>query len=121
MERRNGRKIKMTLPANVPDTEFSEEFVDFQKNRMALSYYKYGPVSNAFPSRVDAIETAERYLELYKQSGNKERLVDAANYLMIEFMHPKHPDAHFKATDSKGSPGRKWHGEVDFSQRKNSI
>ena len=31
--------------------------------------------------------------------------MDAANYLMFEFMYPQHPKAHFKATDSKDSSG----------------
>jgi hypothetical protein len=38
--------------------------------------------------------------------GNAEYLVDAANFLMIEFMHPAHPAAHYRATDASGSPGR---------------
>lgn len=111
----------MSLPANVPDSEFSEQFVAFMKNRMALSYFKYGSVTQVFPKLVDAMLTAEKYITLYKETGNKERLVDAANYLMIEFMHPKHENAHFEATDSSSSPGRKWRGEPDFSQRNNKI
>lgn len=39
------------------------------------------------------IETFERY--------NTEYLLDAANYLMFEFMYPQHPKAHFRATDSQ--------------------
>jgi hypothetical protein len=40
------------------------------------------------------------------EPGNAEYLVDAANFLMIEFMHPAHPNAHYAATDKEGSPGR---------------
>ena len=44
-------------------------------------------------------------LKKYNSTGNTEYLVDAANYLMFEFMYPQHPKAHFKATDSKDSAG----------------
>jgi hypothetical protein len=44
-------------------------------------------------------------IELYKQTGNKEHLVDAANFLRIEYKYPKHPKAHFRGTDSRESPG----------------
>jgi hypothetical protein len=32
--------------------------------------------------------------------------MDVANFAMIEFMLPRHPQAHFKGTDDDGSPGR---------------
>jgi hypothetical protein len=49
------------------------------------------------------------------------KVIDLANYAMIEFMHPRHPEAHFRATESRESPGRKWHGEVDFNALPNRI
>jgi hypothetical protein len=104
---------------SLPESEFSDHFVHLMMNRMGMSYYKYGPCHRAFPKLVDALATMEKYVELYKQTGNRERLVDAANYLMIEFMYPRHPDAHFTPTESKDSPGRKWIGESDFSVRRN--
>ena len=42
--------------------------------------------------------------------------MDVANFAMIEFMHPKHSKAFFKATDSDGSPGRVWN-DGDVSAR----
>lgn len=107
------------MDEKVPNTEFSDRFVYLMRNRMEMSYHKYGPLKRAFPTLIDAIGTMEKYIELYKQNGNTERLVDAANYLMIEFMLPRHPGAHFTATESKDSPGRKWEGEPDFSARRN--
>jgi hypothetical protein len=94
---------------NVPDTEFSEKFVRGMRNRMAVSYFKYGPVASAYPHKVDAIASLRRRLDLYAATGNTEYLMDAANFAMIEFMHPRHAAAYFKATDSDGSPGRVTH------------
>ena len=105
--------------SGAPDSEFCPEFIVGMAKRMAMSYYKYGLVKDAYPHKVDAVRSLLARLDKYAQTGNTEYLMDAANCAMIEFMHPKHPDAHFEATDSKGSPGRQFHGEVDRSQRGN--
>lgn len=87
-------------------TEFSAPFVRKMQNAMCVSFYKYGAVKEAYPSRVDAVESLKIRLAKYAETGNTEFLVDAANFAMIEFMHPKHPDAHYRATDAEESPGR---------------
>lgn len=106
---------------SVPSSEFSSEFAQGMYDRMAVSYSKYGAVAEAYPSRVDAIASLKKRLEKYEQTGNTEWLMDVGNFAMIEFMHPRHPEAHFRATDSKESPGRKWHGEIDQKQLPNDI
>lgn len=111
--------MTIKLPPNVPLSEFSDAFTQGMADRMAVSYCKYGAVKDAYPSRVDAIASLKKRLERYEETGNTEWLMDVANFAMIEFMHPRHPDAHFRATDSRESPGRQWSGEVDPSQRGN--
>lgn len=100
---------------NVLETEFSEPFVDGMKDRMVVSYYKYGPVAEGFPHKVNAISSLMDRLQAYADTGNTEYLMDVANFAMIEFMLPAHPQAHFKPTDSDGSTGRrsKRRGVVD--------
>jgi hypothetical protein len=98
----------------VPETEFSPDFVAGMKARMDVSYFKYGPVAAAYPDKVDAIGSLMMRLRWYANGnkekgiapGNTEYLMDAANFAMIEFMLPRHPQAHFKGTDDDGSPGR---------------
>ena len=90
----------------VLQTEFSEEFVKGMQNRMVVSYYKYGPLTDAYPERVNAIASLQDRLRKYAETGNTEWLIDAANFAMIEFMHPRHPKAHFAGTDDDASPGR---------------
>lgn len=86
--------------------EYSERFDELRKNRVEVSFFKYGPSRKNFKSgNVRAIPTMEKCIEKYYSTGNTEYLVDAANYLMFEFMYPQHPKAHFKATDSKDSAG----------------
>ena len=86
--------------------EYSERFDELRKNRVEVSYHKYGPArKNYKPGNVQALPSMERCIEKYNSTGNTEYLVDAANYLMFEFMYPQHPKAHSKATDSKDSAG----------------
>jgi hypothetical protein len=92
----------------IPDTEVSEPFIQGMRDRMGVSYCKYGAVADAYPSRVDALASLRQRLEKYAADGNTEWLMDVANFAMIEFMHPRHERAHFKATDSDQSPGRVW-------------
>lgn len=93
-------------PDGVPLSEYSVQFLQGMVNRMAVSYHKYGKVSDAYPIHVDAIESLRKRLLKYKETGNTEWLMDVANFAMIEFMCPAHDDAHFEAQDSSSSPGR---------------
>ena len=105
----------------IPDTEVSEPFVQGMKNRMAASYFKYGPVADGYPRKVDAIASLRRYLERYEETGNAEFLMDVANFAMIEFMLPRHPNAHFRPTDSGESPGRVGHYGPTQSPNKDMV
>lgn len=107
-----------------PETEYSKKFIDGMLNRMGVSFHKYGPVSEAYPDKVNAIESLRKRLDRYAKDGNTEWLMDVANFAMIEFMHPAHSKAHYRATDSRESPGRvwqpdEWDGTVEVSQRSN--
>lgn len=102
---------------NIYQKEVSRVFIQLMVDAMSMSFHMYGPVEEAFPDKVNAIESLRLRLKKYLETGNKEFLVDVANFAMIEFMYPKHPEAFFKATDSRDSPGRVWH---DYKQpRKN--
>ncbi len=93
----------MTIP---PEKEvFSPDFVKKMRNRMLTSHYKYGKASEAYPDKINALACMRERMKLYDETGNKEWLVDAANFLMIEYMFPAHPEAHFRSTDSDESPG----------------
>ena len=86
--------------------EYSEEFDRLRKNRVEMSFYKYGPARKNFGTgNVQAIPTMELCVKKYWETGNREYLVDAANYLMFEYMFPQHPKAHFRATSSEESAG----------------
>lgn len=90
----------------IKSTEYSTRFDELRQNRVEVSYHKYGSAKDNFgEGLVNALETCQLCIDKYKRTGNTEYLVDAANYLMFEFMYPQRKDAYFKATDSRESAG----------------
>lgn len=86
--------------------EYSERFDQLRKNRVEVSFHKYGPAKTNFKDKlVDALKTHDLCIAKYIETKNTEYLVDAANYLMFEFMYPQLDGAYFKATDSDESAG----------------
>jgi hypothetical protein len=94
------------LKPSSPPTEYKSEFLQGMLDRMAVSFHKYGPVAEGYPDRVDALQSLRLRIEKYVETKNTEFLIDAANFCMIEFMHPRLPGAQFTPTDSDASPGR---------------
>ncbi len=110
MSAKRVKTIKLLIAPGIPESETCVEFFQGQVDRMGVSFCKYGLVADAYPNRVDAIASLHQRLVKYAETGNTEWLMDVANYAMIEFMHPRHPQAHFRGTDSRESPGRVFEG-----------
>lgn len=86
--------------------EYSDKVDELRKNRVKMSFYKYGSAAANFGrGYVNALETMQMCVDKYKETQNKEYLLDAMNYLMFEFMYPQLPDVYFRATDSGESAG----------------
>lgn len=105
------------MTMNNISSEVSEKFIEGMRKRMEVSFHKYGSIKNAFPHKVNAIQTLEKILDHYKQTGNIAYLIDVANYAMIEFMLPAHEHPYFTPTD--GSLGRKWFAGGAFTEKPN--
>lgn len=91
--------------SNKISREYSAEFDRLRKNRVEVSFFKYGAARDNFASgRVDAIGSLELCLEKFKKTKNTEYLLDVANYAMFRYMYPM-PGEFFKPTDSKESAG----------------
>ena len=55
--------------------EYSEEFDKLRKNRVEVSYYKYGPAKDNFGQHlVNAIESHDLCIKKYQETGNTEYL-----------------------------------------------
>lgn len=83
----------------------SRKFHDMMDDRMLVSHYKYGDSRLGYPEKSVAVDNVKVRIDKYLETGNVEYLIDAANFCMLEFMHPHIKNAFLKATDSDGSPG----------------
>jgi len=108
----------MDTPEDILKRDYSDEFDTLRKNRMITSHYKYGWVSENYPTGLaNAMASLQKRLALYEQTGNREWLVDVANFAMIEFMFPAHPGAHYRATASSESPGLEGTSSQELMER----
>lgn len=98
--------VKINIPDKIiVEEQVSQKFVQGMFDRMSVGYFNYGPIKDCFPHNYNALKSMKQRLDKYKKTGNTEWLMDAANYLMIEFLRPAHPKAHFEPTDKRQSPG----------------
>jgi hypothetical protein len=106
----------MKFEISIPDQVVKEEpellnyitALQQMANRMAMSHFKYGCMSDTFPDNANAAAGVAKRMEMYEQSGNTENCLDAANYAVIEHLFPSHKKAHFRAQASHESPGQPW-------------
>jgi hypothetical protein len=93
--------------AGVPTSEFDASFVVRMVQAMMVSFHKYGLVGQAYPLKFDASSDVRARMGKYREAGNKHYLVDAANFAMIEAMHPApERNASWGSNDAADSPGR---------------
>ena len=93
--------------AGVPATEFDPAFAVRMIRAMMVSYHKYGRVADAYPLKFSAADDVRARMKKYRETGNKHYLVDAANFAMIEAMHPApERNAEWAGNDAADSPGR---------------
>lgn len=77
-----------------------ELFIELMNNRMRQGYFRYGRNEENEPAKLKYFDHIIKCLQQYKNSGNQEYLVDAANTCRLEFMYPSaHKNPHFNPTD----------------------
>jgi hypothetical protein len=89
------------------DRTMSTEFDEYRKNSLIVSHYKYGwPEDNygrdCVP--VSALENIKVRLAKYEETGNKDYLIDVANFAELEYQYPSHPKAHLNRNNEKEQP-----------------
>lgn len=83
-------------------TNWSPEFIARMRARMVGGFFRYGCSSIRDPNhrRYDNVGAAIEQLKRYRQDGNKERLVDAANLCLCEDVTEScHPSPSFRSID----------------------
>lgn len=80
-------------------SEWSPEFEELMRNRLLFGAYRYGKIHDNKGSGMDWTGSIEERLELYREDGNLEHLVDIANLCLCEYEVGSHPNRHFGSTD----------------------
>lgn len=80
-------------------TETNDTFMQLMRNRLVMGAFRYGRMKDKEKGEYKLLESLKRKLNMYQQTGNLEYLVDAANYLLLEFTYPHVDNPHFNATD----------------------
>jgi hypothetical protein len=81
------------------ESEWSEHFEQLMRNRLIMGAMRYGRIGVPGKPQYDRIESIIKRLSKYRDSGNKEFLVDAANLCLLEFVECHHSKAHFHSID----------------------
>lgn len=90
----NGNEME---PKEIIKRKWHEEFIQFMKNRLIMGALRYEEPSCFKEQKSwDRLGAIQKHLDAMRKDGNKEHLVDIANYCMLEF---EHGDGHFVATD----------------------
>ena len=84
------------LPVPPHINQFIWDFVQGMAERLYLGWLKYEKQPVVWDHRA----TAWKVLAKYEEDGNREHLIDLANYALLEFAKPSHPNAHLRETDS---------------------
>ena len=78
--------------------ECSDGFCEMMDNRIVMGHLRYGSAKKKRTPGYD-LNRAFALMAEYRHGGNTELLVDAANWLRLEFLRGTHPTKHFKAND----------------------
>ena len=80
-------------------TEWSDTFEMLMRNRLIMGAFRYGTQEQQCDKVIHRIESLRKRLDDYEATGRLEHLIDFAAIAMAEYIHPKHPNAHWQASD----------------------
>lgn len=110
------------LPTAKPDypQQYSPDFLRAMADAMIVSGFKYGDLYVAYPDKVDALASMQARVTRYLDTGDKRYLIDAANFLMIEFLAPRLPGAFYDLDAVNESIGRVWRNAAEATEHANT-
>jgi len=84
---------------SLKETEWSNNFERLMRNRLIMGALRYGKLHAENKPQYNRIESIIKRARKYTDTGNKEFLVDMANFCLLEFEECKHINAHFSSID----------------------
>jgi hypothetical protein len=98
MERKLGlNPLTMDELREQVNSKLCPSFLQLRKNRLMLGYARYEMYGKN--KAYDSIGSAIARLEAYRQTGNRELLVDASNLVEIEWCRPLNEGTYFESED----------------------
>jgi hypothetical protein len=88
------RIARTSLTVSREKVQWFKAFVQSQWNRMEVGDLRYGPANK----KQKYLTRLKKEIKTYEKTGNAEMLFNAANYCILEFMTPEHPNHHFNNT-----------------------
>ncbi len=85
--------------AELKKSEWNPYFEKLMRNRLVLGALRYGRLLAPGKPKYDRVGAMINRLHAYRQTGNKEHLVDVANLSLLEFTECHHPRQHFSPID----------------------
>lgn len=76
-------------PDVLKKTEWCTEFEALMRNRLLMGAFRYGQIKKQDYSKYNLTGEAKRRIDLYRGTKNLEFLVDAANMMLLAFVHGK--------------------------------
>lgn len=91
-----------------------KRMAELAENRRIIGYFRYEFPKFGRPTRPsgkvwDFVHRLDQKWTEYKETGNREMLIDVFNYLLFEWDSPSHPTPHFEAKDSGDGINRPTH------------
>lgn len=101
IEEYHDANLKGTVPDidDIKQSQFKSLFTKLMDNRMVMGFFRYGNRFRKLDNEYH-LRSVYKRIEIYKLTGNLEALVDAGNFLRMEFDRPLYRnDAYFKSID----------------------
>ena len=85
-------------PSTIGRSRMNQEFLRGMEDRLMMGHFRYGWKADRGQKYNTPKALADR-VQMYLDTGNTEYLMDVANFAMLEFEDPYHPNDHFHAGD----------------------
>ena len=80
-------------------SEWSPEFEKYMRNRLIMGAFRYGKMADQELGKYNLPLDAKKRIDKYLKTKNLEHLVDAANILLLQFVHGKRIGEELKSID----------------------
>lgn len=87
------------LLQELKETEWSKNFEQLMRNRLIIGGLRYGRLNVKPKSCYNRVESIQKRLKIYQETGNTEMLVDIANLALCEFEEGFHLENSFNPID----------------------